>query len=108
MDGVTGPLIVKEPPAENSLIKLYDFDLDEHVIVYFDWDHELGLSKYEGVLHWVNGSNAPYSMLINGLGRNKTYIGLNNENVFTPTARFHVENVHYVVQYLKVLLNCFF
>lgn len=74
----------------------------------FDWDHELALSKYQGVLHWVNGTNEPHSMLVNGLGRNKTYLNDNNENIFTPTARFRVKkvwcyytNVSLIVEFCK-------
>lgn len=73
---------------------LYDCDLDEHVILYFDWDHELAMSKYEGVLHWENGTNTPNSLLVNGLGRNQTYVNRNNQQIFTPTARFHVRKVN--------------
>ncbi|XP_013112818.2 uncharacterized protein LOC106090989 isoform X1 [Stomoxys calcitrans] len=55
--GLAGPLIIRQPRAENFHAASYDFDYAEHTIMIQDW-----MSDFDETM--------PKSILINGLGRN--------------------------------------
>lgn len=67
-DGAFGPIIVREPKKTNVHVKLYDFDLTEHVISLNDWAHEIGVSMFTAHHHSL-GDNKPPNILCNGKGR---------------------------------------
>lgn len=93
VDGCFGPLIVRVPDEDNPQTLLYDYDLSEHTLIVIDWDVVSGLEKF--LFHYHNiGDNQPRSLIVNGMGRNKEFVTLDsNETIYTPVARFFVENV---------------
>ncbi|XP_063981172.1 uncharacterized protein LOC135164603 [Diachasmimorpha longicaudata] len=76
-DGVSGALIVRPQESKDRHKKLYD--VDEHIITIFDWDHR---SCYDKFLtpHHSSLDNKPQNFLINGLGPYQ----LNNTNDSIP------------------------
>ncbi|KAL3276760.1 hypothetical protein HHI36_012127 [Cryptolaemus montrouzieri] len=89
-DGVFGPLIVRVPDEENPHRDLYDFDLDEHVIILMDWDHVTGTQKFTSH-HHSDGDNKPTNLLVNGLGKFSVANITDNSTSLMPTARFIVK-----------------
>lgn len=92
VDGAFGPLIVRVPDEENPHKHHYDFDLSEHVMVIIDWNSELGIEMFLAH-HHNDGTNKSPTILINGLGRFKTFYGRANKPIYTPPARFKVKQV---------------
>ncbi|KAK9884427.1 hypothetical protein WA026_007274 [Henosepilachna vigintioctopunctata] len=84
-DGVFGSLIVKVPEEKDPHKDLYDFDLDDHVIILIDWNHVMGIQKFTSH-HHSDGDNKPANLLVNGIGR---FIG--NDSELMPTERFKVK-----------------
>lgn len=81
-------------PKEFEFYKdLYHFDLNEHVIVIFDWLHEPSHSRYTSD-HQGQAINAPDTILINGKGRYKEFENKNGEKFYTPMAKFTVTQVN--------------
>ncbi|XP_015120774.1 L-ascorbate oxidase-like [Diachasma alloeum] len=64
-DGVSGPLIVR--PKENRNRHKHLYDVDEHIITIFDWDHRTCNDKFLTPHHSIL-DNKPVNFLINGLG----------------------------------------
>ncbi|EEZ98364.1 laccase 1 isoform X1 [Tribolium castaneum] len=89
-DGTFGPFIVRVPEEDNPHAKLYDYDLSSHVITILDWTKEDGTDKFMSHIH-NDGDNKPDTILVNGFGRFKHFVGADNSTVFVPTARFTVE-----------------
>lgn len=96
-DGVVGNMIIRTPRSEDPHSRLYDEDLNEHVINIMDWAHELGVTMFLAHYH-SDGDNKPESILINGKGR---YLNLKNSPK-TPLATF---NVKQGVRYRFRLIN---
>ncbi|CAH1400296.1 unnamed protein product [Nezara viridula] len=84
VDGLVGPLIVKEIEQEEPLLPLYDEDLPEHVIMIQDWTKIPGEHFIPGVR---NGSRSPSAYLING--RSMYY--LRNSSLKLPLSEFIIE-----------------
>nr|CAI5859313.1 unnamed protein product [Callosobruchus analis] len=92
VDGVYGPLIVKQPEEEDPVSQFYDFDLPQHVMMIIDWEKPASMDKF--LAHHHNGDdNKPTTLLINGLGRFKEFDTEDNGTIYTPTERFNVEQV---------------
>ena len=66
VNGIYGALIIREDEKHDRLV--YDYDLDEHVIVASDWMHEDAEMFMPGLPSRPSGI-LPDSLLINGLGR---------------------------------------
>jgi L-ascorbate oxidase len=82
------------PEEDDPHSNLYDYDLSNHVITILDWTKEVGNDKFGS--HMLNdGDNKPDTILVNGLGRFKHFDGTNDTTIFTPTARFQVEQVFF-------------
>lgn len=92
-DGAFGAFIVRVPEEKDPHCDLYDFDLNEHVIILLDWGQEHGLQKFIAH-HHSDGDNKPQTLLVNGLGRYESFKDDNNETIYIPTARFVVEQVN--------------
>ncbi|KAJ3627121.1 hypothetical protein MTP99_014525 [Tenebrio molitor] len=89
-DGTFGPFIVRVPGEDDPHSSLYDYDLSNHVITILDWTKEVGTDKF--MSHMQNDAgNKPDTILVNGLGRFKHFDSANDTTIFTPTARFTVE-----------------
>ncbi|KAK9884426.1 hypothetical protein WA026_007273 [Henosepilachna vigintioctopunctata] len=88
-DGIFGGIVVRSPKNLDPHGSLYDFDLDEHVMVILDWDHVSETTKFTSHYHNV-GDGKPITILVNGLGR---YYGGKEQfgNLNMPTARFTVK-----------------
>ncbi|XP_031843304.2 uncharacterized protein LOC116431677 [Nomia melanderi] len=80
MDGVFGSLIVREPAKNEPNVKLYDFDLANHVIVTNDWMIEEATERAPGRTAGIVSQIAD-SILINGKG---TYTDSNGNTTKTP------------------------
>lgn len=89
-DGAYGPLIVKVPEENDPHSHLYDYDLSEHVMTIIDWVTQLGTEVFLSH-HHNDGDNKPPTILINGLGRFQEFQNASNASIFTPPARFKVE-----------------
>lgn len=100
-DGAFGAFIVRVPEKMDPHCDLYDFDLNEHVMMLLDWGREHALEKFIAH-HHSDGDNKPQTLLINGLGRNKL-INKNNQTIYTPVARFLVEQVSYLTIFKKIV-----
>lgn len=91
-DGAYGPLIVKVPEENDPHSHLYDYDLSEHVMTIIDWVTQLGTEVFLSH-HHNDGDNKPPTILINGLGRFQEFQNASNASIYTPPARFKVEQV---------------
>ncbi|CAG9861309.1 unnamed protein product [Phyllotreta striolata] len=89
-DGAYGPLIVRVPEEKDPHIGLYDYDLTDHVMVLADWASQLGTEVFMSH-HHNDGDNKPPTMLVNGLGRFREFNGTGDGPIYTPSARFSVE-----------------
>jgi FtsP/CotA-like multicopper oxidase with cupredoxin domain len=85
-DGINGALIVREYKNDNPNLKLYDFDLPQHLIMTADWMHEFSDNFLPGA---AKRSALTDSMLINGRGR---YLKVNNEYTASPVSIFYVQS----------------
>ena len=83
MDGLMGPLVVRQSPSRELHRALYDYDLPEHVIMMNDWVHDVSMERFTAY-HHRRGNNKPSSILINGI-----FLNLNLE--FSKFS-FEVEN----------------
>ncbi|XP_060526823.1 uncharacterized protein LOC132702294 isoform X2 [Cylas formicarius] len=90
VDGCFGPMIVRVPAEDDPHDQFYDHDLNEHVMVLIDWEKETGLEKFLSHHHSI-GDNKPATLLVNGFGRFKEFDGDDNVTIYTPVARFRVE-----------------
>lgn len=90
-DGIYGALIVKVPPHQNPHLRLYDFDLPQHVFTVMDWVHLFSPDKFMRHIHAAE-DNQPPNLLINGKGQ---YREFENEGKieFTPVETFNVKKV---------------
>ena len=88
-DGAFGPLIVRQYNNKNSLLNMYDYDLEEHIISVNDWINETSISKFVNH-HHNDGNNKPTSILINGKGSLLKFV-LNEVTYETPRAQFKVK-----------------
>lgn len=85
MNGLFGKLIVREPNDPNA--NLYDYDLDEHVIILADWNNVTAEIAAPGSKRIPQ---IPDSILVNNFGN---YLNKQtNQFVYTPVAVFYVEN----------------
>ena len=64
-DGLYGALIVREPMSEDPHGALYDYDLEDHVIVLVDWGAKVTRSRFTGHFHGQEDAR-PVSALTNG------------------------------------------
>ncbi|KAK6628330.1 hypothetical protein RUM43_002142 [Polyplax serrata] len=87
-DGIYGALIVKVPPSDNPHLKLYDYDLSEHVLLIMDWEHSFSVDKFTLHIH-AEGDNKPPSLLVNGKGRYEKF-GNETHILYTPLEKFTV------------------
>lgn len=94
VDGCFGPFIVRVPEEENPHDPLYDFDLSQHTLSLIDWEVVSGMEKFLYHHHSV-GNNKPRTLLVNGMGRNKVFgdVENNDTTIYTPVERFFVEQV---------------
>jgi len=89
-DGLAGPLIVRVPDEDNVHRDLYDADLDEHVLIFQDWVHKIGIDMFIPH-HWDDGTNKADSFIVNGKGRFKNF-GLNEvPGIYTPVHSLSVK-----------------
>lgn len=63
MDGVFGPLVIRQEDAAEPHLGLYDHDLPEHTVIINDWLVELSINRFTNH-HYAGGDNKPASMLI--------------------------------------------
>lgn len=68
LNGLSGNIIIREPPKDNIHASLYDFDQNNHYIELNDWLHQLAEEIYPGHTAYKPGQN-PDSILINGRGQ---------------------------------------
>lgn len=85
MNGLFGKLIVREPNDPNA--DLYDYDLDEHVILLSDWNNAMAEIRAPGS---KNLDTYPDSLMVNGFGN--YFNNQTNRFIYTPMAVFYVEN----------------
>lgn len=98
MDGIAGPLIIRQPIETDPQRNQYDFDLPEHVMIIQDWSSDEGVEKF-GAYYLADKYIETSTILINGLGRFKHFVAPNNETFYTPTARFMVDKVSFSFNY---------
>ncbi len=68
-DGISGPLIVRQPNETNVNRQEYHFDLSEHIIFVQDWFHLPLVNLLVPDFYKAPGANAnPDAILINGRG----------------------------------------
>lgn len=84
MNGLFGNLIVREANDPNA--DLYDYDLNEHLILLSDWNNVLAEVAAPG--HKAL-DQYPDSIVINGLGN--YFVNATNRFIHTPMAVFYVE-----------------
>uniref|UniRef100_A0A1Y1K8C1 Laccase n=2 Tax=Photinus pyralis TaxID=7054 RepID=A0A1Y1K8C1_PHOPY len=89
-DGAFGAFIVRTIEEDDPHSSLYDYDLSSHTISILDWGPGIGTAKFVAH-HHSNGDNKADTLLVNGLGRFKTFTNSTNHTIYTPTARFTVE-----------------
>ena len=65
MDGLFGPLVIRQEDAAEPHLGFYDHDLPEHAILINDWLVELSINRFANH-HHAGGDNKPASMLIDG------------------------------------------
>lgn len=65
MNGQHGPLIIREPKANDPHKDLYDFDHPEHYIILSDWVHGYAEDYFPGF-----GTSVLNGILINGISHN--------------------------------------
>lgn len=65
IDGLTGPIVVRDVLAAEPYAHLYDYDLFEHEIFIQDWTHTTADSLIPGL---KREGSLPKSLLINGRG----------------------------------------
>lgn len=70
LDGISGPLIVRDRKDRDPHRSLYNYDQPEHVIIIQDWIHESGASNFPGRKN-RDPSQLPVTYLINGNGRHE-------------------------------------
>lgn len=106
-DGAFGSFIVNVPKEDNPHHALYDYDLPSHVINILDWTDVSGLDKFTDH-HHSSGNNKPDTILVNGLGKFIHFVTENNRTIFTPIARFNVEQgIRYRFRVINAgFLNC--
>ncbi len=68
VDGVHGPLIVRQPNKTNVNRKEYHFDLSEHIIYLQDWFHIPMVNVLVPEFYHGAGPYTPDAILINGRG----------------------------------------
>lgn len=94
MDGMSAPLIVRLPDEINPHKRLYDYDINSHVIMIQDWNNVRGSEKYQ-VYRFGSGSQSPDALLVNGLGRFEFFNKYTNRTDFMDSARFRVQKVKF-------------
>lgn len=62
-DGIFGPFIVRQPVLHDPNSHLYDYDLDEHILMLSSWSHEISSYSLD-----IQESMEISSILINGEG----------------------------------------
>lgn len=99
MDGLSGPIIVRQPKFKNPRSFMYDFDLSEHVIFLQDWCHKYMDEQLPG---YINSKTAhrPDTILVNGKGKfqdpiTKKFTNVSYE-VFTvnPNSRYRFRMIN--------------
>lgn len=83
-DGFFGSLIIK--PRTDVSSNEYDFDLNDHVIIFNDWFDETIVSKFAFHHHGTTDNNRATGILINGKGVDVR----ENATMHTPRAVFTV------------------
>ena len=69
LNGLYGPLIVREPQTTDVSGDLYDYDLTDHVLLLSDALHEDTSEHFPGKLNARYQGQVPASLLINGKGQ---------------------------------------
>jgi len=87
---VFGPMIVRQYDSQNSLLNLYDFDLEEHIISVNDWTNNTAITKFVNHIY-DDGNNKPDSLLINGKGAYYVFNQVNGTSHQTSRAQFKVQ-----------------
>nr|XP_022321018.1 oxidoreductase OpS5-like [Crassostrea virginica] len=107
MDGLFGPLVIRQEDAAEPHLGFYDHDLPEHAILINDWLVELSINRFANH-HHAGGDNKPASMLINGKGTFQRFTNQGNETTFTPHEVLTVEHgKRYRIRLISNgLLNC--
>jgi len=88
-DGAAGPLVVRKPQEHHR--KLYDHDLNEHVIFIGDWLHQSTMDKFV-MHHHSDKNNKGEGMLINGRGMFTNFTDEFNNTITTPLSEFEVNS----------------
>ncbi|XP_041471333.1 laccase-1-like [Lytechinus variegatus] len=90
-NGLFGPLIVREPEADNPHSALYDYDLSEHTIMISDWSHETAVELFV-LSHHAGEWITPPHILINGKAQLVGYTAESDGTSHaTPREVFEVE-----------------
>ena len=84
-DGLFGPLVIK--PKFDMNYRVYNFDLNEHIIIIDDWFDETIVSKFAFHHHSTTDNNRTTAILINGKGVDLR----KNSTIQTPRAVFTVQ-----------------
>jgi len=90
-DGFFGPMVIHKYTHQNPHIKMYDFDLPEHVIIVNDWMNSTMIEKFAD-FHHNDGDSSPRSILINGKGVLQKMYNSDGKVFQTPRAVFTVES----------------
>ncbi|KAG7209468.1 hypothetical protein KM043_015557 [Ampulex compressa] len=101
LDGIFGPLIIRESACHDVHSELYDYDLSHHTIVINDWMHELAASRLPGRIKH-KPFQQPENILINGKGRY-----YNSHDQTTTNTSLSVFNVEPNKRYRFRLSNAF-
>lgn len=88
LDGLSLPLIVRNPKSQDPHRDLYEHDLPSHTIHLVDWMHMMSSEKWPGLIHRSAGMHAE-TYLINGRGLFKE--PSRNVSTNTPYSVFHVK-----------------
>ncbi|XP_033638235.1 laccase-5-like [Asterias rubens] len=90
-NGAVGSLVIRQAAPAEIHNRLYDYDLQEHVIIMQDWVNQLMIDRFTRIVYG-DLELAPDSMLINGKGRYREFIDeSSNQSVYTPREVFHVQ-----------------
>ncbi|KAF5301108.1 hypothetical protein FQR65_LT08938 [Abscondita terminalis] len=91
VDGISGPIIIREASVNNPYAFMYNYDLSSHVVFLQEWSHEYMDEKNPG-RKYSKVSHNPDNILINGKGQylnltTRQYTNVSTE-VFTVKPNF--------------------
>ena len=107
-NGLEGPIIVREPKAVALNNRIWDDDLNEHIIFIADWFHDGAENHFPGT-RIINPGQTPDNFLINGKGQWTVRLSffltlflLQLKDVYTPSQKFNTIRILVVHDITKI------